>query len=83
MLLFQLWEFYIHICKYLGLLEHDTIKDSQIKSMITAKYKVTKQRARKVLKSSLNGKNVITAVAKHLGRSFDYLHSWNCTLDTD
>ena len=66
--------------KYLGLLERDTIKDSQIKSMITAMYK---QRARKVLKSSLNGKNVITAVAKHLGRSFDYLHSWNCTLDTD
>ena len=81
MLLFQLWEFYIHICKYLGLLEHDTIKDSQIKSMITAKYKVTKQRARKVLKSSLNGKNVITTVNTWAVPLI--CHSWNYTLDTD
>jgi len=45
--------------KYLGLLEHDTIKDSQIKSMVIMKYR---QRTRKVLKSSLNGKNIITTI---------------------
>ena len=41
--------------KYLGLLEHDTINDSQIKTIIVVKQ--CRQRAKKVLKI-----NVITAI---------------------
>jgi len=45
--------------KYLGLFENEVIKDSKIKSVITSNYK---KKIRKVLKSALNGRNVIIAI---------------------
>jgi len=45
--------------KYLGLFENEVIKDSKIKLLVTSNYK---KRVRKILKSALNGRNVIIAI---------------------
>ena len=45
--------------KYLGMFENEVIKDSKIKSIATSVYK---KRVRKILRSALNGRNVIMAI---------------------
>ena len=45
--------------KYLGVFENNVVKDSKVKSLILTNYK---KRVRKILKSALNGRNIIIAI---------------------
>jgi len=47
--------------KYLGVFELDQLKERLMKDIIIAKYRITK-RVCKLLKSALNGQNIISAI---------------------
>jgi len=62
-----------NLYKYLGVFENDKFKESLVKEIVILSYI---KRIKKLLKSSLNGCNLISAINNYVGHSFGPLYFW-------